>query len=117
MVVGSVQRVSPGSPVPGQQGSPGPPQPLHLPAWHIPKGWPPAAVQACPAPTQPPCTQQPPPSHLAAPGQQGSPGPPHFRQVSLPQTRPLPHLPIAQQGSPGPPHLLQVVPAQRRSAP
>jgi hypothetical protein len=31
-VAGSVQRVSSGWPLAGQQGSPGPPQPLHLPA-------------------------------------------------------------------------------------
>jgi hypothetical protein len=37
-VVGSLQRVSPGTPLVGQQGSPGPPQPAHLPPPHTPKG-------------------------------------------------------------------------------
>jgi hypothetical protein len=37
-VVGSLQRVSPGTPLAGQQGSPGPPQPAHLPPAHMPKG-------------------------------------------------------------------------------
>jgi hypothetical protein len=116
MVVESVQRVSPARPVAGQQGSPGPPQPLHLPAWQVPSGWP-ELMQVWPEPTQTLWTQQPPAAHLVAPAQQGSPGPPQRRQVSPEQTRPSPHLAGRQQGSPAPPHLPQVDPEQRRSAP
>jgi hypothetical protein len=116
MVVGSVQRVSPTSPLGGQHGSPGPPQPEHLPAWHVPSGCAPSA-QFCPCPTQVFCTQQPPALHRLVPAQHGSPGPPQRRQVSPAQSRPSPHFEGRQHGSPAPPHLLQVVPEQRRSAP
>jgi hypothetical protein len=116
MVVGSLQRVSPAVPVKGQHGSPGPPQPEHLPLAHMPKAWLPS-MQVCPEATQEFCTQQPPPEHLLSPGQQGSPGPPHLRQVSPPHARPSPHFEGMQQGSPAPPQWPQVVPAQRRSAP
>jgi hypothetical protein len=116
MVVGSLQRVSPGSPLLGQQGSPGPPQPAHLPPVHIPSGCM-FTMQVCPAATQLFCTQQPPPEHLLSPGQQGSPGPPQRRQASPAHSRPSPHFAGAQQGSPAPPHLPQVVPVHRSSAP
>jgi hypothetical protein len=115
-VVGSLQRVSPGVPLDGQQGSPGPPQPAHLPAVHMPNGWVPC-MHICPEPMQVFCTQQPPLPHLFSPGQQGSPGPPQRRQASPPQIRPSPHFEGAQQGWPAPPQGPQVVPAQRRSAP
>jgi hypothetical protein len=117
-VVGSLQRVSVGFPVNGQQGSPAPPQPAHLPAWHIPKGWL-FTAHICPAATQLFWMQQPPSEHLLSPGQQGSPGPPHWRQESPAHRRPSPHLPGAgrQQGSPAPPQWPQVVPVQRRSGP
>jgi hypothetical protein len=116
MVVASLQRVSFGVPLLGQQGSPGPPQPAHLPVWHMPKGWVPTR-HIWPEPTQLFCTQHPPPEHLFSPGQQGSPGPPHRRQASPPQTSPSAHFAGKQQGSPGPPQWPQVVPVQRRSAP
>jgi hypothetical protein len=116
MVVGSLQRFSPGRPLDGQQGSPGPPQPAHLPAWQVPKAMP-DIMQLWPWVTHWPCTQQPPFPHLLSPGQQASPGPPQRRQVSAEQSRPSPHLLEAQQGWPGPPQVPQVVPLQRRSAP
>jgi hypothetical protein len=104
--------------LPGQQGSPGPPQPTQAPAWHAVKG----AVQPTPPPQQaspmaphapllhPPFEHVPwPPPHAA---------PPATHRIAVwSQHPPPPHTTPSQQGCPAPPQVAHLAVVRSQALP